>query len=62
LFFWEGYFVPGRDGTSCQNPVPSRGKILSLSRCFFVPQDKKILSCWKPYHTLLLNSFRTVII
>ena len=24
--------VPGRDGTGCQNPVPSRGKILSLSQ------------------------------
>jgi hypothetical protein len=25
------------DGTGCQNPVPSHGKILSLSRCPFVP-------------------------
>ena len=29
--------VPGQDETSCQNPVLSRGKIFSLSRCPFVP-------------------------
>ena len=32
--------VPGRDGTGCQNPVPSCGKILSLSRCPFVPRQR----------------------
>ena len=32
--------VPGRDETGCQNPVPSRGKILSLSRCTVVPLSR----------------------
>ena len=47
-FFWHFFAnqivllsrdVPGRDGTAClkSRPVPSRGKILSLSRCPFVP-------------------------
>ena len=51
--------VLGRDGTSCQNPVPSRGKILSLSRCPFVPGQGRnfcpdvpkscaVPSRWKP--------------
>ena len=52
--------VSGRDGTGCQNPVPSRGKILSLSRCPFVPgqginfcpfvpKNCAVPSRWKPY-------------
>ena len=51
--------VPGRDGTGCQNPVPSHGKILSLSRCPFVPGQGRnfcpvvpkscaVPSRWKP--------------
>ena len=44
----EGDFVPrdvpGRDSLKKSRPVPSRGKILSLSRCPFVPGQKKLLS------------------
>ena len=43
----EGNFVPrdvpGRDSLKKSRPVPSRGKILSLSRCPFVPGQKKFL-------------------
>jgi hypothetical protein len=55
--------VPGRDGTGCQNPVPSRGKIFSLSRCPFVPGQGRnfcpfvpksctVPSRWKRYSKL----------
>ena len=51
--------VSGRDGTGCQNPVPSHGKILSLSHCPFVPGQGRnfcpvvpkscaVPSRWKP--------------
>ena len=51
--------VPGRDKLSKSRPVPSRGKILSLSRCPFVPGQGRnfcpfvpkscaVPSRWKP--------------
>ena len=38
----ESDCVPGRPGTGqpVKNPVPSRGKILSLSRCPVVPLSR----------------------
>ena len=52
--------VPGRDKLSKSRPFPSRGKILSLSRCPFVPGQGRnfcpvvpkscaVPSRWKPY-------------
>ena len=33
LFFFLLSCVLTRDGTTCQNPIPSRGNIVSFSRC-----------------------------
>ena len=66
---WCNLYV--RDGTSCQNPVPPRGKISSLSRCPFVPGQWRnfcpvvLKSCtvpshWKPYFIHDLFSYKKI--
>ena len=57
----------GRDRLSKSRPVPSRGKILSLSRCPFVPGQGRnfcpvvpkscaVPSRWKPYYRAAINA------
>ena len=41
---------PSHPGFWLSPPVPSLGKIFSLSRCLFVPKSFFVPSRWKPYN------------